>query len=163
VARQFVGDLLSWDRSEHLDATTFLCKQAKILYAPNPKLYLLLEQRTGWSCHLMQCQVDTDIFTPSKPTCPANDGRIVLGFVGRLSIKNNIALLLKIDVEFLEQGNTMEWLIVGYRSEEKRLQWNLSESATFTGALHGDALAVAYANMDLLFFPCIQTHLAMWF
>jgi phosphatidylinositol alpha 1,6-mannosyltransferase len=136
-----------------LDATTLLYKQAKVLYAPNPKLCSLLEQRTGRSWHLMQRGVDTDIFTPAKRTRPANDGRIVLGFVGRLSVEKNIALLPKIDAELLEQGNAVEWLIVGHGSEEEMLRRNLSESATFTGTLRGDALAVAYANMDLLVFP----------
>ena len=136
-----------------LDATTLLYKQAKVLFAPNPTLCSLLEQRTGRSCHLMQRGVDTDIFTPAKRTRPANDGRIVLGFVGRLSVEKNIALLPKIDAELVERGSATEWLIVGHGSEEEMLRRKLSESAKFTGTLRGDALAVAYANMDLLVFP----------
>jgi phosphatidylinositol alpha 1,6-mannosyltransferase len=143
------------------DATTLLYKQAKVLYAPNPKLCSLLDQRTGRSCHLMQRGVDTDIFTPAKRTRPANDGRIVLGFVGWLSVEKNIALLPKIDAELLEQGNDMEWLIVGHGSEEEMLRRNLSESATFTVRCAEMHLPWPTRIWTCWFSPRIQTHLVM--
>jgi phosphatidylinositol alpha 1,6-mannosyltransferase len=136
-----------------LDVTTLFYKLAKVLFAPNPKICALLEQKTGRSCHLMQRGVDTNVFTPARRTRPVNDGRIVLGFVGRLSVEKNIALLPKIDTELRAQGSATEWLIVGHGSEEEMLRRELSASAKFAGVLRGDALAVAYANMDLLVFP----------
>jgi len=77
----------------------------------------------------------------------------VLGFVGRLSVEKNIMLLPKVDKELRAQGVITEWLIVGHGSEEEVLRRELSATANFTGVLRGDALAVAYANMDLLVFP----------
>lgn len=136
-----------------LDATTLFYKSANVLYAPNPKLCALLEQRTGRPCHLMQRGVDTNIFTPARRTRPADDGRVVLGFVGRLSVEKNVALLPKIDTELCGRDFAAEWLIVGHGSEEEMLRRELSATAHFAGVLHGDALAVAYANMDLLVFP----------
>jgi glycosyltransferase involved in cell wall biosynthesis len=136
-----------------LDATTLFYKQANMLYAPNSKLCTQLEQKTGRRCHLMQRGVDTNVFTPARRTRAVNDGRIVLGFVGRLSVEKNVALFPKIDTELRAQGIVTEWLIVGHGSEEEMLRRKLSATARFTGVLHGDALAVAYANMDLLIFP----------
>jgi phosphatidylinositol alpha 1,6-mannosyltransferase len=136
-----------------LNVTTLFYKQARVLYAPNPKLCVLLEQKTGRPCHLMKRGVDTNMFTPARYARPRNDGRIVLGFVGRLSVEKNIALLPKINKELRARQVSVEWLIVGQGSEEEMLQRQLSATAHFTGVLHGDALADAYANMDLLVFP----------
>ena len=136
-----------------LDAATLFYKLAKVLFAPNPRLCALLEQRTGRSCHLMRHGVDTNIFTPARRTRPPDDGRIVLGFVGRLSVEKNVALLPKIDKDLRARGAATEWLIVGQGSEDEMLRRELSQAAHFAGVLHGDALGVAYANMDLLVFP----------
>jgi phosphatidylinositol alpha 1,6-mannosyltransferase len=134
------------------DTTALLYKQANVLYAPNPQLCSLLKQKTGRPCHLTPGGVDTNVFTPARRTRGMNDGRIVLGFVGRLSIEKNIALLPKVDTELHAQGIAVEWMIVGHGSEENMLRRQLS-TANFAGVLRGDALAVAYANMDLLVFP----------
>jgi phosphatidylinositol alpha 1,6-mannosyltransferase len=124
-----------------------------VLYAPNLQLCALLEAKTGRPCSLMQRGVDADIFTPARRTRAHDDGRIVLGFVGRLSVEKNVALLPRIDAELRQQGVNPEWLIVGHGAEEAALRRDLPSSATFTGVLRGDALAEAYANMDLLIFP----------
>jgi glycosyltransferase involved in cell wall biosynthesis len=139
--------------SNTLDVTTLFYKLASVLYAPNSKLCALLEQKTGRPCHLMKRGVDTNMFTPARRARPQNDGRIVLGFVGRLSVEKNIALLPKINKELRARRVAAEWLIVGHGSEEEMLQRHLSTNANFAGVLRGDALADAYANMDLLVFP----------
>jgi phosphatidylinositol alpha 1,6-mannosyltransferase len=136
-----------------LDATTCLYRLANVLYAPNPQLCALLEARTGRPCHLMQRGVETDAFTPARRTRAANDGRIVLGFVGRFSVEKNVALLPKVAAGLQERGIAAEWLIVGHGSEEAALRRDLPPTTTFAGVLRGDALAEAYANMDLLIFP----------
>jgi phosphatidylinositol alpha 1,6-mannosyltransferase len=141
-----------------LEGSTFYAmstfyKLANVIYAPNPRLCALLEQKTGRPCYLMQRGVDTKLFTPTRRTHPFNDGRIVLGFVGRLSVEKNISLLPRVDAELRAQGHVVEWLIVGHGSEKEMLQKELSTNANFTGVLQGDELAEAYANMDLLVFP----------
>jgi phosphatidylinositol alpha 1,6-mannosyltransferase len=135
-----------------LDATTRFYKLAKVLYAPNPQLCALLEEKTARPCYLMQRGVETEIFSPARRTRPMDDGRIVLGFVGRLSVEKNVALLPKIDAELRARGIVAEWLIVGHGAEEDALRKDLP-SANFAGVLRGEALAEAYANMDLLVFP----------
>jgi glycosyltransferase involved in cell wall biosynthesis len=151
-----VGERLdSGIESTTLDATTRFYKLAKVLYAPNPELCALLERKTTRPCHLMQRGVETDVFTPSKRT-RGNDGKIVLGFVGRLSVEKNVALLPKIDRELRGMGLNPEWLIVGHGGDEEELRRDFAESGgapVFAGVLRGEALAEAYANMDLLVFP----------
>ena len=135
-----------------LDATSRFYRLAKVLYAPNPELCALLERKTGRPCHLMQRGVETDLFTPAKRS-RGEDGQIVLGYVGRLSVEKNVALLPRVDAELRALGITAKWLIVGHGSEEAVLRRELPSSTNFAGVLRGDALAEAYANMDLLVFP----------
>jgi phosphatidylinositol alpha 1,6-mannosyltransferase len=135
-----------------LKGTGLLYRYAKVLYAPNPGLCTLLESETGRPCHLMQRGVETDTFSPEKRTRDVDDKEIVLGFVGRLSVEKNVALLPKIDVELRAQGLSPKWLVVGHGSEEEMLRANL-QNVTMAGVLRGEALAEAYANMDLFIFP----------
>jgi glycosyltransferase involved in cell wall biosynthesis len=76
-----------------LTLTSYLYRYAKVLYAPNPALCALLERKTGRPVQLMQRGVETDVFAPQKRTREPGDGRLVLGYVGRLSVEKNVALL----------------------------------------------------------------------
>lgn len=135
-----------------LDATSRFYRLAKVLYAPNPELCALLERKTDRPCYLMQRGVETDLFTPAKRT-RTEDGQIVLGYVGRLSVEKNVALLPRVDAELRARGITAKWLIIGHGAEEAVLRRELPSSTNFAGVLRGDTLAEAYANMDLLVFP----------
>jgi phosphatidylinositol alpha 1,6-mannosyltransferase len=135
-----------------LEASSRFYRLAKVLYAPNPELCALLERKTARPCHLMERGVETDIFTPVKRTRVNSDGEIVLGYVGRLSVEKNVALLPKIDAQLRQRGIIAKWLIVGHGSEEAMLRAALGDAA-MAGVLRGDALAEAYANMDLFIFP----------
>jgi glycosyltransferase involved in cell wall biosynthesis len=151
VFGSFGVELESGVEQGSLSATAAFYKLAKVLYAPNPELCALLTARTGRPCFLMQRGVETDIFTPAKRT-RGDDGRLVLGFVGRLSVEKNVALLPRIDAALRERGRTPEWLIVGHGDERATLEAALP-AARFTGVLAGDALAAAYADMDVFVFP----------
>ncbi|GAC1357972.1 MAG: glycosyltransferase family 1 protein [Acidobacteriaceae bacterium] len=134
-----------------LEAATRFYRLAQVLYAPNPELCALLEVKTGRPCHLMQRGVETELFSPAKRD--RSDNTFVLGYVGRLSIEKNVALLPRIEGQLLARGITdVRFLIVGHGSEEARLRAQL-RSAEFAGVLRGEELARAYANMDLLVFP----------
>ena len=126
---------------------------ARVLFAPNPELCALLERTTGRRCHLMPRGVDAELFHPSKRNRKPEDGESVLGFVGRLSVEKNIALLVQVQQELERMGLTnFHFLFVGHGAEENWLRERLPR-AEFTGILHGEALAEAYANMDLFVFP----------
>jgi len=124
----------------------------EVNFAPNEGLCRLLERTTGRPCHLMQRGVDTELFSPEKRT-EASTGDFVLGFVGRLSVEKNVALLAQIQQELEARGlRNFRFRIVGQGQEEAWLRERLPR-AEFTGVLRGEALARAYAGMDLFVFP----------
>jgi glycosyltransferase involved in cell wall biosynthesis len=126
---------------------------AGVLFAPNPELCALLERTAGRPCHRMPRGVDAELFHPAKRRRSPEDRDLILGFVGRLSVEKNVALLARIQQELEAMGHTnFRFLIVGHGNEEAWLRERLHR-AEFTGVLHGEALAAAYAGMDLFVFP----------
>lgn len=126
---------------------------ARVLFAPNIDLCKLLEHATGSPCLLMPRGVDTGQFSPGHRDRAADDSDFVLGFVGRLSVEKNIALLVRIRQQLLDAGlSNFRFLIVGHGVEEPWLREHLP-NAEFPGVLRGEELSRAYANMDLFVFP----------
>jgi glycosyltransferase involved in cell wall biosynthesis len=126
---------------------------ARVLFAPNPELCRLLERTVGHPCHLMPRGVDAELFHPAKRKRDPEDRDVVLGFVGRLSVEKNIALLVQVREELERMGHkSFRFLIVGHGGEQGWLRERLPR-AEFPGVLHGEELAEAYANMDLFVFP----------
>jgi phosphatidylinositol alpha 1,6-mannosyltransferase len=126
---------------------------ARVLFAPNPDLCRLLEERTGRPCHLMQRGIDAQLFSPARRERDASDAGLVLGFVGRLSPEKNVALLARVQRELESAGlRDFRFRIVGQGAEESWLRQHLPR-AEFTGVLRGEALARAYAGMDVFVFP----------
>ena len=103
----------------------------------------------------MQRGVDTHLFTPTHRTRPPSPNTLLLGYVGRLSIEKNVALLPLIEKQLATLGiPDVQFLIIGHGSEEASLRAAIpAAKADFAGVLRGEALATAYANMDLLVFP----------
>ena len=126
---------------------------AQVLYAPNPELCALLKRTTGRPCNLMPRGVDAELFHPAKRKRAPSDRDQVLGFVGRLSVEKNVALLARVQEELEERGHKgFRFLIIGHGGDEGWLRERMPR-AEFTGVLRGEALSTAYANMDLLVFP----------
>jgi glycosyltransferase involved in cell wall biosynthesis len=139
--------------SSALWASALYYRQARVLFAPNPGLCTLLERATGRPCYLMTRGVDTEAFSPAYRDRRAGDRDFVLGFVGRLSVEKNVALLVTIEQQLRRSGaERFRFLIVGHGGEEAWLRERLSR-AEFTGVLRGAELARAYANMDAFVFP----------
>jgi len=93
--------------------------------------------------------------TPAKRRRPADDGKIVLGFVGRLRPEKNVRFLAKLGAELERNGiKNYKFLIVGDGSERAYLEKNLKH-AEFTGEIRGEAVARAFADMDLFVFPSL--------
>jgi phosphatidylinositol alpha 1,6-mannosyltransferase len=126
---------------------------ARVLFAPNAELCAMLEEATGKPCHLMRRGVDTQLFSPTRRTRNDDNAELILGYVGRLSVEKNVALLVTLERELAAMGMAnVRFLIVGWGDEEEDLRRDL-RAADFPGVLRGEALAAAYANMDLLVFP----------
>lgn len=148
------GDVIS-QRVEDgsLWATSRFYSLAKVLYAPNDELCRMLERTTHRPCYLMQRGVDTELFSPAHRTRPIDDQTLILGYVGRLSVEKNVALLAQIERQLLAMGITnFRFLIVGHGGEEASLRATLTQ-ADFPGVLRGADLSRAYADMDILVFP----------
>jgi glycosyltransferase involved in cell wall biosynthesis len=128
-------------------------RMARVLYAPNPDLCALLQRHTGRICHLMPRGVNAELFDPAKRQRNPKDRETILGFVGRLSVEKNVALLARIQQELEAMGQkNFRFLIVGHGNEQPWLRERLPR-AEFTGVLKGEPLAQAYARMDLFVFP----------
>jgi glycosyltransferase involved in cell wall biosynthesis len=138
--------------SATLGVTARFYRLARVLFAPNLELCAMLEKATGKPCHLMQRGVDTQLFAPEHRRRAPDDGRIVLGYVGRLSIEKNIALLVRVAKELRAMNLAVQFLIAGQGGDEALLREQLPE-AEFAGVLRGEALAQAYADMDIFLFP----------
>jgi len=146
VTEQTIEDLT-------LAAAAKFYSMAKVLFAPNPELCALLERTAKRPCHLMPRGVDAELFAPGKRKREPDDRDHVLGFVGRLSVEKNVALLVQVQRELEEMGHkSFRFLIVGHGGDEAWLRERLPK-AEFAGVLRGEALSTAYASMDLFVFP----------
>jgi glycosyltransferase involved in cell wall biosynthesis len=123
----------------------------RLVLAPNPELQQWLQRGTGRPCRLMRRGVDLDLFHPRRRN--SEDGVFRLGYVGRLVREKNLRLLADLEQALVASGKTQyRFVIVGQGDERAWLEKNLRQ-AEFTGVLHGEDLARAYANMDLFVFP----------
>jgi glycosyltransferase involved in cell wall biosynthesis len=134
-----------------LGATLRFYRIAQLLFAPNRELIELIERGTGKPCYPMYRGVDTSLFDPARRV--RHDDGFVIGYVGRLTVEKNIRFLVELENALQESGLTnFRFLIVGQGAEEEWLRANM-QHATLTGVLRGEALASAYANMDVFAFP----------
>lgn len=124
---------------------------ADVTLAPNPDLVAMLEQATGKPCLLMRRGIDTALFRPGRRQ--RTDSTLTLGYVGRLSTEKGIRLLKEVEEGLRATGvEDYRFLIVGQGAEREWLSANLKR-VEFAGVLQGEALARAYANMDVFLFP----------
>ncbi len=134
-----------------LDRVLWFFSRAAVTFAPNQELVTMLASHSGKPSFLMTRGIDLSRFSPSRRNGAA--GPFTLGFVGRLMPEKNVRLLAKLERELLaNSAPPFRFLVVGDGSEAAWLKANLRQ-ATFTGILTGDALAQAYAQMDLFVFP----------
>lgn len=147
------GPMASRIQETSLRLACVFYRWARVLFAPNRDLCRLLEERTGRPCHLMQRGVDAELFSPARRDRDPQDTDFVLGFVGRMSIEKNVALLPRIQQELEARGiRNFRFRLVGQGIDEPWLREHLPR-AEFPGVLRGEALARAYAGMDVFVFP----------
>ena len=128
---------------------------AQMQLAPNQDLVDEIGRMTKRPSFLLRRGVDIDLLSPAKRTRPSDDKEIVLGFVGRLRAEKNVRALGRLDVALRAAGVTnYKFLIVGGGDERSWLEKNL-KNAEFTGEIRGEAVAEAFANMDLFVFPSL--------
>ena len=140
----------AWCEAKALRALTLFYKIPEVVLAPNRELAEMLERATGKPTFLMSRGVDTGTFRPAKRLL-ANK-IINIGYVGRLSVEKNVRMLQAVEAELDAEGLDVRFTVVGDGSEREWLQRSMLR-AEFTGVLRGDALAQAYAQMDVFAFP----------
>lgn len=102
--------------------------------------------------------VDAEHFNPAKRsldwrrTLGVADGEVIVVFVGRLVKEKNTGILLRVFDTLARQGTPFRAMIVGDGPEEAHMKTALP-NGIFTGFLHGDELARAYASADVFLFP----------
>jgi len=134
-----------------LRAATLFYRLGRALFAPNEELRAMLTRETGRPTHLMRRGVDTSLFSPSKRL--RRDGEFLIGYVGRLTPEKNVRLLAELERGLIQAGaGDFRFRIVGEGSERDWLARRMRR-AEFTGVLRGEALARAYAGLDLFVFP----------
>jgi phosphatidylinositol alpha 1,6-mannosyltransferase len=133
----------------------------RLLFAPNPDLRDLLKKETHKPVYPMERGVDLDLFTPERRNRQRD--QFVIGYVGRLTVEKNIRFLVELERALLESGfSNFRFSVVGQGSEEPWLKLHMRR-ADFAGVLKNEALAQAYANMDVFVFPSLTDTFGMWF
>jgi phosphatidylinositol alpha 1,6-mannosyltransferase len=126
---------------------------ARFLLAPNEAMVSLLQARTGKPAFLMAHGVDTEAYSP-RWRC-RQDRPFCIGYVGRLTPEKNVRLFAELERSLLAQGErNFRFLMIGDGNERDWLSHNL-EFSEAPGILRGEALAKAYADMDVFVFPSL--------
>jgi phosphatidylinositol alpha 1,6-mannosyltransferase len=126
---------------------------AQMQLAPNVELVDEIRRYTRRPSFLLRRGVDTEFLTPEKRQ--RTDKIFTLGFVGRLRPEKNVRYLADLDRALQKAGvKDYKFLIVGDGGERVGLEKNLT-NAEFTGEIRGEAVARAFANMDLFVFPSL--------
>ena len=141
----------AWVERFVLDRVLWFFSRADLAFAPNPELMSLVAHRSGRPVFPMLRGVDTGLFTPARRT--RSDGGLVIGYVGRLMPEKRVKFLVELERFLVRAGvRDFRFLIAGGGSERPHLERTI-ERADFAGVLRGEALATAYANMDVFAFP----------
>jgi phosphatidylinositol alpha 1,6-mannosyltransferase len=126
-------------------------RMPRALLAPSPVLVDALRAATGRPVFLMRRGIDHELFTPARRE--RHDGTFRLGFVGRLAPEKNVRALAALEHRLLERGASgFDFVIVGQGRERPWLEGTMTR-AVFPGVLRDEALAHAYAQMDVFVFP----------
>jgi len=141
---------VQWVEAQALRALMLFYRIPRVVVAPNRELAAMLEAGTGRPVSLMARGVDTEMFTPEKRLVP--NAILNIGYVGRLSVEKNVRLLQAVEAELDAEGLDVRFTIIGDGSEREWLQRHMLR-AEFTGVLRSEALAQAYAQMDIFAFP----------
>ncbi len=124
---------------------------AKVLYAPNQELCDLLHRTTAKPCFLMQRGVDTHLFDPVRRDRTGEP--FTLGYVGRITPEKNVEMLIALERGLIAAGvPEFKISVIGQGHSEEALRGAL-KYGEFPGVLKGEALARAFANLDLFIFP----------
>ncbi|MEN1985561.1 MULTISPECIES: glycosyltransferase family 4 protein [Paenibacillus] len=126
---------------------------------PSQETFEELRQQGIQRLKLWSRGVDCELYTPDKRT-PSIRQRynisapLILLYVGRIAPEKDIDTLAYAIQHLPEQMQSrVHWVIVGDGPQLPKLRQGAPSNVTFTGYLHGEALATMYASADLFVFP----------
>ena len=149
-----LGWLSPWVRRKQYG---FFARCDRIL-APAEPIAQLIRQETGKDVRLWTRGVDRQRFTPTRRSAAwrirhgLGRDELLVGFVGRLVKEKGLELLAEV-IGGLEQAGVPHRLVVVGDGPERRWLEAALPGSLILGFLEGDALADAYANLDLFFNP----------
>jgi phosphatidylinositol alpha 1,6-mannosyltransferase len=138
---------------ESLRACVWFYHYGRFTLAPNQAMVNLLRSRTGRPSFLMSHGVDRNVYSPAKRK--KRDGKFCIGYVGRFTPEKNVHLLAELEKALIAAGERdFRIVMVGEGSEREWLRKHL-QTGELPGVLRGDALAEAFAGMDVFVFPSL--------
>jgi glycosyltransferase involved in cell wall biosynthesis len=144
------GRVTRWVEERSLRSLLRFYKTARVVLVADLELASLVERCTGGRVIPISRGVDTTLFTPKRKV--GSNAIVNIGYVGKLSTERNVRLLQEVEAKLDDEGLDARFTIVGDGSERAWLQRNMLR-AEFPGILRGEALADAYAQMDVFAFP----------
>ena len=141
-----VASRAAWAWTRHLH------KRADRTLAPSTSAMENLAAHRIPRVHRWARGVDVTGFAPSARDAELRhrwsaDGKPIVGFVGRLAPEKHVERLA-----VLANRDDVQLVVVGDGVDHAKLE-SILPSAVFTGALYGEALATAYASMDVFVHP----------
>jgi phosphatidylinositol alpha 1,6-mannosyltransferase len=134
-----------------LDALMRFYRLPRFTLAPDESMIRLLMDRTRKPAYFLPHGVDTNFYSPTRRNRRTNS--FCVGYVGRLTPEKSVRLFVELEQRLLAAGQRdFRLALVGEGNERAWLRNNL-RSAELPGILRGEALAEAFANMDVFVFP----------
>ncbi len=141
------------------DYTLYYYGACREVYVPSQSMAdALVKDHARATLRLWPRGVDTERFNPAKKSGAwrsahgIGDDEVVVSFVSRLVREKELDTLVRMFKLLEGRGVAHRALIVGDGPERETLQRQLP-NAVFTGFLHGEDLAKAYAASDVFVFP----------
>ncbi|CAN5202888.1 N/A [soil metagenome] len=133
--------------------------QCRQIYPPSESMAAILrEDGIASDIKVWSRGVDEKLFNPGKRSLEwrrsraVNDDDVLITFVGRLVKEKNTDLLLRVFASLRQRGVRFRAMIVGDGPEMPVMKAGLPDGV-FTGFVHSEELACAYASSDIFFFP----------
>lgn len=143
--------IVRWGEDLSFDALMRFYRLPRFTLAPEESMIRLLRDRTHRPAYFLPHGVDTDFYSPSRHNRRTDS--FCIGYVGRLTPEKSVRLFVELEQRLRAAGQLeFRLMLVGEGSEKGWLRKNLS-SAELPGILRGEALAEAFANMDVFVFP----------
>ncbi|MBI1180342.1 MAG: glycosyltransferase [Alphaproteobacteria bacterium] len=132
------------------------------VYVPSESTaQVLREQHMARDVRIWSRGVDDSLFYPGRRdmawrrSLGISDDEVVVAFVGRLVLEKGIDAFAATVQGLQGRGIRHRVLVVGAGPEHDNFAARLPRDAVFTGYLHGEALARAYASADIFLNPSV--------